>query len=144
MPPSVSHFLKPSGLSRLPAWKNPQMTPQRALRSPPSIGSKPPCVRGASVDPSNPCTAWSLPPLSPPSAIESSTVYFVVRRAVLARIHYVDAVELIVDSKSLSMYSDAVAVSMTSGTPMPRNLDSSATRCRLCEAIPSNAFGRRS
>jgi hypothetical protein len=71
-------------------------------------------------------------------------VYFVVRRAVLARIHYVDAVELIVDSKSLSMYSDAVAVSMTSGTPMHRNLDSSATRCRLCEAIPSNAFGRRS
>ena len=71
--------------------------------------------------------------MSLPAAIESVTVYFVVFRAVLARIHDVDTVELIVDSKSLSMYSGIVAVSMTSGTPMPLSSDSSATFGRqLC------------
>ena len=71
--------------------------------------------------------------MSLPSAIESFTVYFVVFRAVLARTHDVDTVELIVDSKSLSMYNGIVAVSMTSGTPMPRSSDSSATFGRqLC------------
>ena len=57
----------------------------------------------------------------------------VVFRAVLARIHDVDTVELIVDSKSLSMYNGIVAVSMTRGTPIPLSSDSSATFGRqLC------------
>jgi hypothetical protein len=54
-------------------------------------------------------------------------VYFVVFRTVLARIHDVYTVELIMESRSLSMYSGIVAVNMTSGIPMPRNSNSSAT-----------------
>jgi hypothetical protein len=73
--------------------------------------------------------------MSLPLAIELFTVYFVVRRAVLTRIHDVDTVELIVDSKSLSMCNGAVAVSITSGTPMPRSSDSFATFGRQLCAI---------
>ena len=63
-------------------------------------------------------------------------MYFVVFRAVLARIYDIDTVALIVDSKSLSMYSSIVAVSMISGTLTLFSYDSSETvGCQLCAVM---------